>query len=873
MNSVQKNAPKGKAKTANSDRTRSTNKRPQLQAEDIKNYFKGRGREFVTHLLGQPHYTEKGGEELVYSCPLPGHDDNDPSFSYNTTENVWNCFGCSRNGDLISLWEEIQNTDFQTALRQIADTFPGVQPNPPKRKKKKKPPKIGQSYTLTDLEEEKGLPPDHLKKYGVKETKRDKYTAVYFPRKDESGKEIGHQLRGRDKNGEKIQLNAPDRPVALIGLEQLASYDRAQPLLFVEGDTDHYTGLLHGLQTIGTPGTTFKKEWAEEYGDKFAEFEKVILVQEPGDGAEGLAQTMARRLQPHGVELLAVKMPEDSKDLNELHLEHYSDITENGDDFKRKWSELLETAAPVEIVEKTRQPATDGPEGEKKKKPTQSQILVEIGQYIAEKLFYGPDSTPYITFKTGDHLETHPLKTGPVREMLAFHFFQKMGKAPGGQGMQDALNTLAGIARFEGREHKVFTRLAEHDGNIYLNLCTPNWDVVEITPNGWECIPAEACPVKFIQPSGMLPLPRPTTGGGIEDLFDLINLRDERDRIKYAMWIATAFRPGYGYPIAVFVGEQGTGKSFVCRVTRRIIDPSEAPIRTTPRDERDLFVAAKNSHVLAYDNLSHLANWLSDGLCRIATGGGLSTRRLYTDTEEVYLDVKRPILLNSILQIASRQDLLDRAMIIELDRIPPEERRSERELLEEFDKQHPAILGAFLDVVATGLRNLPQVNPNTLREAGQMSRMADFAEWITACEEALDLEPLTAVKMYNEGQAEAVREALEDNIVFRGLAAMVEEYRQEDGNGWRSIPSNKAPWLPPTNNSPAIRGFRSTNLWKTVGEFLDEDEKKQDDWPKNEKQFGKQLRRLAPRIKNAADFDLKKTRSRKGSIWTIELNC
>jgi hypothetical protein len=56
-----------------------------------------------------------------------------------------------------------------------------------------------------------------------------------------------------------------------------------------------------------------------------------------------------------------------------------------------------------------------------------------------------------------------------------------------------------------------------------------------------------------------------------------------------------------------------------------------APVRALARDERELFIAASNGHVLAFDNLSGLP--LSDTLCRLTSGGAFSTRRLFTDQD------------------------------------------------------------------------------------------------------------------------------------------------------------------------------------------------------------------------------------------------
>src|SRR2546427_7653578 len=94
---------------------------------------------------------------------------------------------------------------------------------------------------------------------------------------------------------------------------------------------------------------------------------------------------------------------------------------------------------------------------------------------------------------------------------------------------------------------------------------------------------------------------------------------------------------------------------------------------------------------MAIDNLSHLPPWLSDALCRLATGGGHSARTLYTDLEEISLAVKRPVILNGIEDVATRPDLAERVLQIELETIPDEKRITEKDLWLKFDKQRPAI--------------------------------------------------------------------------------------------------------------------------------------------------------------------------------------
>src|SRR5262245_2153084 len=142
-------------------------------------------------------------------------------------------------------------------------------------------------------------------------------------------------------------------------------------------------------------------------------------------------------------------------------------------------------------------------------------------------------------------------------------------------------------------------------------------------------------------------------------------------------------------------------------------------------------IAANNGHLLAFDNLSGLPPWLSDALCRVASGGSFAVRRLYTDDEEVLFQAARPTVLNGIEDVIGRPDLADRAIFLMLAPIKEEHRRSETELWREFERARPAILGALLDAVAHGLEAVDSLHP------GQLPRMADFALWATACETTL----------------------------------------------------------------------------------------------------------------------------------------
>ena len=211
-------------------------------------------------------------------------------------------------------------------------------------------------------------------------------------------------------------------------------------------------------------------------------------------------------------------------------------------------------------------------------------------------------------------------------------------------------------------------------------------------------------------------------------------------------------------------GEQGSAKTILSKLLRSLIDPSVAPVRALPRDERELFIAASHSHVLAFDNLSGLPPWLSDTLCRLTSGGAFSTRRLFTDQDEILFAAARPIILNGIEDIVTRPDLADRAILLMLAPIAERKRRPETALWREFEHARPRILGALLDAAAHGLRMLPQVRLKRL------PRMADFALWATACESAFRPAGTLETAYYNNR-----RDAIENIVDADPVAAHVRE--------------------------------------------------------------------------------------------------
>ena len=115
-------------------------------------------------------------------------------------------------------------------------------------------------------------------------------------------------------------------------------------------------------------------------------------------------------------------------------------------------------------------------------------------------------------------------------------------------------------------------------------------------------------------------MPDPVRGGSINELRSLLNLADDDDFVLIVAFLLSCLRGQKPYPILIINGEYGSAKSSTAAFIRALVDPNVAPLRSEPSDARDLMIAASNSHILAFDNLSHVR--LADDLSRLATGAG-----------------------------------------------------------------------------------------------------------------------------------------------------------------------------------------------------------------------------------------------------------
>jgi hypothetical protein len=404
------------------------------------------------------------------------------------------------------------------------------------------------------------------------------------------------------------------------------------------------------------------------------------------------------------------------------------------------------------------------------RKPSQADILIQLAQ--SAELFHAPDATGFADLVINGHRETWPIRSKGFRRWLSRSFYEATGGAPNSDALQSALNVIEARAHFDAPERPVHIRVGGLNDRLYLDLCDESWRAVEIDATGWRVI--DEPPVRFRRAAGMQPLPVPASGGSVDTLRSFLNVKTDGDFVLAVSWLLAASRDCGPYPILVLSGEQGSAKSTFSALLRALIDPNTAPLRALSREDRELFIAANNAHVLAFDNVSGLRYWISDTLCRLATGGGFAVRQLYTDQDEVLFAAARPIILNGIEDIVARPDLADRALFLTLEPIPETRRLPEAELWTAFEIERARILGALLDAVVEGLKRLPETRLEYL------PRMADFALWATACETAL-WPAGTFTSAYSGNRDEAVEGVLEADPIAAAVRTVMAKQTEWTG--------------------------------------------------------------------------------------------
>lgn len=402
--------------------------------------------------------------------------------------------------------------------------------------------------------------------------------------------------------------------------------------------------------------------------------------------------------------------------------------------------------------------------------------LVRMAQEQQVTFFKTPEGEAYANIPVPGGSQTVKVKSAGMKNWLRWQYGKTGGYVvPNKNAIDAACDMLEATAMFEGDTESVHVRLAwrASEQALYLNL-GPEAGVVRVTAEGWQV--QDTAPVRFRWPTGALPLPRPVRGGKLAELRNFLNLATEDDWMLTVAFLVGMYHPTGPYTTLNLMGEKGCAKTSTSRYLRSLFDPHKAMVVKNPKDAESVMLKAYNNAVVAFDNMSYMAPWLSDLICQINTGAADTKRAHYENTDEIVLSAKHPVILNGIGELAERGDLLERIISVQLPVIPPTRRREETELDTAYEAAQPQLLGALLDVVASALKHRSQV------KLPRKPRMADFAVWVTAAEGALGWEPLSFLPVYERNQETGAAAEIEQSPVAQAVLSFMQK-RKEQGKG------------------------------------------------------------------------------------------
>lgn len=364
------------------------------------------------------------------------------------------------------------------------------------------------------------------------------------------------------------------------------------------------------------------------------------------------------------------------------------------------------------------------------------------------------------------------VRSTEFKDMIRYKSYES-GNMAKNEFISNIIDIIEAKARYTGKKIKSFVRMGEYNGKFYYDLGDDEF--VEITDESYKIV--KSTPLCFLRNDTMLSQCKPKYSEQLDiwKLKEFINVKSEDELKLLVINMISYFIPDIPHHIIILIGNQGSSKSTVCRMIKKLVDPSTVDIYSFPRSKEDLVLHLNNAYLIPYDNLNRIKEEYNDIFCQVATGGNFLKRRLYSDSNLVSYSLKRALILNGINIATDKPDLLDRSIVLHLKTIQNDQRKTESEIFEKFDKLIPYFMDHIFDTVSYARSIYKDLD---LKE---LPRMADAVKWSCAIAEALGISSKEYLDIYTKNQNNINVEIIATNSVADTIIDLM--YKKDNWKG------------------------------------------------------------------------------------------
>jgi hypothetical protein len=356
--------------------------------------------------------------------------------------------------------------------------------------------------------------------------------------------------------------------------------------------------------------------------------------------------------------------------------------------------------------------------------------------------------------------------------------------APSSKYLVDNIESRVILSNIPKFEH-VFHRVMKQGKEVIYDLVNEN-KVVVITTQGYQIVDKVSSKYLNLIPSASSQAqPEPMVAD--ETLLDLLdkvtNFKNREDLTLFTIWLVSLLFPNIDTPILILLGEQGSGKSYTSDMAKKVIDPTHTGKQHGMKSVQDFALLVSKAYMSIIDNLSEITDEMSDAMCQTVSKGQYTTRKLYTSDELSVISMKSKLIINGITIMNTKPDLLERSIVLGLDKLDGNKILDESSLNKLFNELKPKILDKIFLAVSHVLKVVDGINLKT------KPRMADFAQYLIAIGDYLGLDSKFTLDLYMSNISE-VTDLIIDDPVVSALRQILEQSNGEFNGSASDLLSN-----------------------------------------------------------------------------------